>query len=546
MALLKGRANAGLVIRTKEIELLALSGKSVSSRVRVPIEGKEDKDLIRAIQKGLSVSGLESQKLAVAIPSQDVLFRYFTIPAVPKAELDNAVQFEARKYIPFKTDVLIWDYHVMRSNRSANTLEVVFAAMPRDMFRRMQEILAAAGIVPSSIEPSLLALSRLVDQPKGGHGNEFTCLVDVEPEAAHLAIMRSSMPYLARDIMFLAAPGESAPVGPAPAATAPAAPVPPAPAAPAAPAGAEAVDPRARRLLSELSVSMDFFMREHPSTTISRVFLFGDESLVGPWCRWLSDQLHAQVVLGTALVESKVQGELPLAFASALGLIQPSKEAGAGTLDFLKRSLLQKEAQRGGAAEEIKEFLKQPQVLAASGGVIACVLFVMWSLCAMMVQTEQRALSQVIGSRVDTGWGTGSMTQMTLDDLKTKATEQTAWLKDLMTHRVKVSAKLDALARSLPEGVWITGLQYDDEVKANGKTSLKMAIDGACFLGEARRELSAIQQFEQQIKQNEAFLAGFSSSQMEQVSAEVYRIPQTQEQHTYRSFQLNCSSSQKL
>jgi Tfp pilus assembly PilM family ATPase/Tfp pilus assembly protein PilN len=537
-----------MVIRTKEIELLAISGKSVSSRVRVPIEGKEDKDLIRAIQKALSVSGLEAtKKLAVAIPTQDVLFRYFTIPAVPKAELDNAVQFEARKYIPFKTDVLIWDYHVIRSSRSPNTLEVVFAAMPRDMFRRVQEILTASGVATASIEPSLLGLSRLVDPPKGSSPAEFTCVVDVEPEAAHLAIVRSSMPYLARDIMFFATPDALAPVQPgqAPATTPPAAA--PAMPVPSVPEALDAVDPRARRLLSELSVSMDFFMREHPSTTIPRVFLFGDESLVAPWCRWLSDQLHCQVVLGTTLVESKIQGELPLAFASALGLLQASKDPSVGTLDFLRRSLLQKGPGRPGeAVEGFKEFIQQPKVLASLAGVVAGVLFAIWSLCSMMVQTEQKALNQIIASKADTGWGTASMTQQGLDGLKSKATEQTAWLKDLMDHRINVAVKLDALARTLPDGIWLTELTYNNEMKTNGKQLLKMSIDGACFLGEAGKELSAIQRFEQDMKKNEVFLAGFSSAQMEQVNVEFVRQQQNQEQYTYRSFQLNCASSQKL
>ena len=42
---LPGGVTAGLVIRTHEVELLAMKGKAVVSRVRVAIEGKEDHHL---------------------------------------------------------------------------------------------------------------------------------------------------------------------------------------------------------------------------------------------------------------------------------------------------------------------------------------------------------------------------------------------------------------------------------------------------------------------------------------------------------------------
>ena len=52
-------------------------------------------------------------------------------------------------------------------------------------------------------EPTSLA--RLAEPAKGSGGDAFVCLVDVEEDVAHLAIVKHGVPYLTRDISLLPA-----------------------------------------------------------------------------------------------------------------------------------------------------------------------------------------------------------------------------------------------------------------------------------------------------------------------------------------------------
>ena len=194
--------STGLVIRAQEVEVLSLRGKTVASRVCMPIEGREGSHIVQAIRKALAEASVETKRLAVSIPSREVLFRYFTIPQMPKQEWDAAVQFEARKYIPFKPETLVWDYRATASS-SPDRLDVIFSAIPREAFSQVQELLTAADIQPTRIEPSSLSLARLLEPKKGTPSNEFVCLVDIEQDTAHLAIVKDRMPYLVRDISLL-------------------------------------------------------------------------------------------------------------------------------------------------------------------------------------------------------------------------------------------------------------------------------------------------------------------------------------------------------
>lgn len=541
MTLFGPKTTAGLVIRHKAVELLVMRGKTVLSRLRAPIEGAEPPQLTRAIQAAMSSAPVKTRKLAVSISSQDVLFRFFTIPAVSKHELDTAVQFEARKYIPFKTELLVWDYRTVPSSVPGQ-LEVIFAAIQRELFHSMQGAFAAAGIQPSLVEPRSLSLARLMAQGTERENvaptNDFVCLVDVEQDGALLTIVKHGLPYLSRDIGFLPGGGTS-PAG-LPSSTSASAPEP----APE-PLSAAPADLRAQRLLSELSVSINFFVREYPNTAVPRVILCGEEALIQPWCGWLSEQLHCPVELGAALMERRVQGGLPLAFASAVGLLQVAGDPVAGSIDFLKRSLMKpvgtpksSVAFQEAVKREFAGVLKKTPQLGLLATVAVGLLAMAWLAGGMVVSAERRRLEEFVASNPPVGWGLERVSSKDLLAVKEQAAAEAALLKRIMDQRVSIAAKMDALARSLPDGVWLTSLTVEGPVSASEKSQLRIVANGACFLGGPAQELDAIQKFEEQVKGNPRFIQGLRETKVDQINAQTHAVSQA----PYRTFQLTCAS----
>ena len=536
----EGGVLAGLVIRPRAVELLATRGRRVASRVRVPIEGGEPRHLTQAIQQALAASSLKTRHLAVAIPTGDALCRFFLMPELPKAEVEKAIQFEVRKYIPFKPEALVWGYRTMPSN-TPGQVEVVFSAIQRDLFSRLLEAVTAAGVQPLCVETRTLSLARLVES-KEAKTTEFTCLIDIEEDAAHLVVAKNRLPYLTRDISLL---------------------LPIAPAASELPdasetqgeAGEEAerIDPRAQRLVSELNVSIDFFLREHPSTTITKILLCGNEMLIGPWCRWFSERLHVPVEPGTSLLQRHIQEDIPLSFAAALGLLAYSTDRNAGFFDFLKRVAVKAggAASRGLAAtrvpagfalntDEVVALLKSPRGIV--GAVTAAALLaVFWFWGRLMIGQESVRLSRLKQARSSAIPALASLDPAALGSIKDTASAQLAWLESVLDQRLSVAAKLDTLARTVPEGIWFTSLTYEDSLKTSGKSEPALSVNGACFLGETAKELMAIQQFEDTVKRSKNLLQGFKVAQVNHIDAQI-----DSNQTAYRLFQLNCSSRQRL
>lgn len=522
----KAAASAGLVIRPGEVELLSLQGKRVGASVRVPIAGEGHGALVQAIQQAIAQANLKTKRLAVSILNPEILIRFFTIPPIPKAEWEGAVQFEARKYIPFKMESLTWDFYVMprgqatRQGALSEKLEVVFTGFPREVFGQFQSALEAAGVQATAIEPLSLSLARVAASAVQTAPHDFVCLVDARPESAHLVIAREGLPYLTRDVPLAARPDEAA-------------------------------EPSAHqpglRLLSELNVSMDFFTREYPSAHIGAVVLVGDDAVTLPWQQELAGQLRCQVELGSRLIQSRVEATLPAGFCAAVGLLAAGRSRASASLDFLKRSLVTAAmaVSKPSATFEPGELfnaLKEPGTMLAGVVSTAVALAVCWIVGGQWVETAQRQLNALARATHAVGLGLDGLTQEALKPIQEQAQKQIALLKQVVDQRAGAAAKLDGLARSLPDGVWITSMTYDDRTDLNGKSSLRLDVNGACYLGGNGEEVTAIQNFEKRVKGNAALFQGFQVAQLGQISAQA----DAQRQTTYRTFQLNCRSDRRM
>jgi Tfp pilus assembly protein PilN len=224
-----------------------------------------------------------------------------------------------------------------------------------------------------------------------------------------------------------------------------------------------------------------------------------------------------------------------------VGLLQAARHSSAVSIDFLKRSLAKAPGVQRAAVTTLKELaavLSTPRGILSVVGPSAGVLAVFWLASTLMVAAAARQLDQVRRGKPELSLGLDQLTQEKLDEIKTKTTTQATLLRQLKIQRVSVAAKLDALARSLPDGVWLTGLTFQDEMTSSGKSQSSLVVNGACFLGEAGREIDAIEQFKEQIKRNPQFFNGFSAAQVGQINTQVGQ-PQ---QQTYQTFLLNCNS----
>jgi len=138
--------------------------------------------------------------VVTAIPSEEVMVRYFQMPKIPKQEIETAVNFEAKHYIPFRMEDVVSDFQVLPSKTVHNSIDIVFVAVKKNTIEQYLNLLNTAGLRPIIIEPAPFSLMRVLNAAHQLNTKVNTAIVDISHTMLNINILRNGVPYIIRDV----------------------------------------------------------------------------------------------------------------------------------------------------------------------------------------------------------------------------------------------------------------------------------------------------------------------------------------------------------
>ncbi|UUO05897.1 pilus assembly protein PilM [Blastopirellula sp. J2-11] len=119
-----------------------------------------------ALKEFLSRNELKNDKVAISVPGQAGLARFFKAPPVEAKRIPDIVKYEAKQQIPFPLDEVVWDFQAMPGAHVDEGIsletEIGIFAMKRDqVFRSLQPFLDA-GIDVDYVQLSPVSLYNFV------------------------------------------------------------------------------------------------------------------------------------------------------------------------------------------------------------------------------------------------------------------------------------------------------------------------------------------------------------------------------------------------
>ncbi|WP_395752079.1 Amuc_1101 family PilM-like pilus complex protein [Prosthecobacter sp.] len=98
---------------------------------------------------------IKGQKTWCSVPGHPVFSRFVKLPPVKGDKLAQIVEFEARQNVPWQLDEVSWDYEVVAE---VGEIEVVLAAMKRELLNELHQEVASAGVNVVGMDVGPLAL----------------------------------------------------------------------------------------------------------------------------------------------------------------------------------------------------------------------------------------------------------------------------------------------------------------------------------------------------------------------------------------------------
>ncbi len=199
----------GVDIGTSSIKLAQVGQKSSGERVlesygivNIPeaLSGKNDPEslarMAELIKSLIKKAGISAQRSVISFPNSAVFSSVIELPMMNDKELDGAVEYEAKKYVPLALDEIDLSWTVTDTNAQTSSQKILLIAVPKQIKENYSKLFEISGLHPEAAEIEALALIRSLIG-----GEKINCvIIDIGAKSTGLNIIENGVLKLSRNL----------------------------------------------------------------------------------------------------------------------------------------------------------------------------------------------------------------------------------------------------------------------------------------------------------------------------------------------------------
>ncbi len=123
----------------------------------------EEIQITTIFQKMLQDHRITGGTFYISLPMKEIILRSFVIPFVKQRDIQNAIKFEARKYLPIDVqDLTFVFYTTPLTENKIKHLQIIFFAVRKESLARYERIFKQVNAVVSYGEPCMVSLIKVL------------------------------------------------------------------------------------------------------------------------------------------------------------------------------------------------------------------------------------------------------------------------------------------------------------------------------------------------------------------------------------------------
>jgi len=133
-----------------------------------------DNQVATLLKKIITEAGVKTKKTAMSVPVFSSFSTIIEMPDLPRGELDKAIEFQARQYIPVPMDQISLNSIVIsrekKNKDSSGKLEVLLVAVPNEVKNKYNNIAKLSELELVALEMETFPMARAIaGDPKGSY-----------------------------------------------------------------------------------------------------------------------------------------------------------------------------------------------------------------------------------------------------------------------------------------------------------------------------------------------------------------------------------------
>ena len=468
----------GIYFGIKGIDIILGQGKSILASINIPQEkfspsdGEEkisqDVKIVALIKDELRKHKLEIKDAAIALSGRDLIIRSFELPsALPRDELASAIDFEVKKYLPFKVEDLISDFKLKLYKKEKRNL-ILFFGIKTETMKTYLSIMDQLDFRVTDFEYSAFSILRLMNLLNiKTRGVVAFMSLDLEDET-NFMVLEDGFPLFSRDIEFTTLHEPD-------------------------------TDTLSAKLKNEIQLSLDYYYhRRFPSKTIERIIFFAKNEY-----KEIINKFNEELDLSIEFID--ITTRLKKGYKFNLSAAKAFTVSLANTIKLpIKFDLLTKWQEEHAAAVvtegikrfSLKEFQPDARAILLSGLII--ILSILLGIYPRFPLTSK--LEEAIKFRPKLLTVSEEQPYEQLESINSDYKRKIDAVDKLLANYPYLTPQLDALPQLLAEKVWLS--EYNYLQKESGK---ELTIRGFVYFEDRNKEIEAVNELFSNIKNNPQF-----------------------------------------
>ena len=157
--------------------------------------------IIDAIRDVIANSKTKARDVVTSVSGHSVIVKKISLPFMTEAELEESIQWEAERYIPFDINDVNIDFQIFgAAPENPEVMDVVLVAAKKDIINDYVSIIMEAGLNPVIIDIDSFALENMLAINYDIAKEETVAIVNVGASVANINIVKNNISAFTRDI----------------------------------------------------------------------------------------------------------------------------------------------------------------------------------------------------------------------------------------------------------------------------------------------------------------------------------------------------------
>lgn len=157
--------------------------------------------IIDTIRDLITSSRTKTKDVVTSVSGHSVIVKKISLPFMTEAELEESIQWEAERYIPFDINDVNIDFQIFGSTpENPEVMDVVLVAAKKDIINDYVSVIMESGLNPVIIDIDSFALENMLGINYDIGREEIIAIANVGASITNMTIIKNNISAFTRDI----------------------------------------------------------------------------------------------------------------------------------------------------------------------------------------------------------------------------------------------------------------------------------------------------------------------------------------------------------